>query len=189
MNYEYGKKLTLLGFGLNVLANMLLVLRLFIVSIYTSSDEITYFLAYGQLFSPNSFSILDCTQYISISLAALGFLLMWLVNKDIIDFLSFGATGISALLGLLSSMGIVIPIGRIVFSIILSAFYIVLALRAKNFNIFISLLLVCAFIYQAFSGRFFARYLYGLPIFLIFVWYIGYVICAGICFVEARMED
>ena len=113
-----------------------------------------------------------------------------------IDLLSCGATGIAAFLGLLNSVGIIntgSQFGNIIFSAILSAFYIVLALRAKDFNIFISLLLVCAFIYQVFSGLFFVNFLYaqvGLPFMLIFlVWFIGYAICAGICFVEVKMED
>lgn len=176
MNYENGKKLTLLGFGLNLLVNVLFILSLFV-----------------PLNAMNT--ILSCGQYLSIGVAAFGFLLMWLADKEKIDLLSCGATGIAAFLGLLNSVGIIntgSQFGNIIFSAILSAFYIVLALRAKDFNIFISLFLVCAFIYQVFSGLFFVNFLYaqvGLPFLLIFlVWFIGYAICAGICFVEVKME-
>lgn len=177
MNYENGKKLILLGFGLNLLVNVLFILSLFI-----------------PLNAINT--ILSCGQYLSIGIAAFGFLLMWLADKEMIDLLSCGATGIAAFWGLLNSMGIInagSQLGSIIVSAILSAFYIVLALRAKDSNVFVSLLLVCAFIYQVFSGLFFVNFLYaqvGLPFFLIFlVWFIGYAICAGICFVEVKMED
>ena len=177
MNYENRKKLALLGFGLNLLVNVLFILSLFV-----------------SLNSMNT--ILNCGQYLSIGIAAFGYLLMWLSDKEMIDLLSCGATGIAAFLGLLNSVGIIntgSQFGSIIISAILSAFYIVLALRAKDFNIFISLLLVCAFIYQVFSGLFFVNFLYGqvgLSFSLIFlVWFIGYAICAGICFVEVKMED
>lgn len=177
MNYETGKKFALLGFGLNLLVNVLFILSLFI-----------------PLNAINT--ILNCGQYVSIGVAAFGFLIMWLADKEMIDLLSCGATGIAAFLGLLNSVGIIntgSQFGSILVSAILSAFYIVLALRAKDFNIFVSLLLVCAFIYQVFSGLFFVNFLYaqvGLPFLLTFlVWFVGYAICAGICFVEIKMED
>lgn len=177
MNYENGKKLTLLGFGLNLLVNVL-----FILSLFVSLNAMN--------------TILSCGQYLSIGVAALGFLLMWLTDKEMIDLLSCGATGITAFLGLFNSVGIIntgSQFGSIIVSTMLSVFYIVLAHRAKDFNIFISLFLVCAFIYQVFSELFFVSFLYaqvGLLFMLIFlVWFIGYAICAGICFVEVKMED
>lgn len=177
MNYENGKKLTLLGFGLNLLVNVL-----FILSLFVSLNAMN--------------TILSCGQYLSIGVAALGFLLMWLTDKEMIDLLSCGATGIAAFLGLFNSVGIIntgSQFGSIIVSTILSVFYIVLAHRAKDFNIFISLFLVCAFIYQVFSELFFVSFLYaqvGLLFMLIFlVWFIGYAIYAGICFVEVKMED
>lgn len=160
----------------------LLVNVLFILSLFVSLNAIN--------------TILSCGQYLSIGVATFGFLIMWLADKEMIDLLSCGATGIAAFWGLLNSVGVIntsSQFGSIIVSTILSAFYIVLALRAKDFNIFVSLLLVCAFIYQVFSGLFFVNFLYaqvGLPFFLIFlVWFVGYAICAGICFVEVKMED
>ena len=88
MSYENGRKLTLLGFGLNLLVNILFILSLFI-----SFNAIN--------------TILSCGQYLSIGVAALGFLLMWLADKEMIDLLSCGATGIAAFLGLLNSVGII----------------------------------------------------------------------------------
>lgn len=183
MSYEDGRKLTNLGFGLNLIVNIVFVLDLVVSNVFHLSTNVIN-------------TLLNCGQYLSIGVAALGFLLMWLSDKEMIDLLSCGTTGIAAFLGLLNSVGIINTgnqFGSIIVSAILSAFYIVLALRAKDFNILISLLLVCAFIYQVFSGVFFVNFLYariGLPFFLIFlVWFVGYAVCAGICFVEVKMED
>lgn len=183
MSHENGRKLTLLGFGLNLLVNIVFILDLVVSNIFNLSNNIIN-------------TLLNYGQYLSIGVSALGFLLMWLTNKEMIDLLSCGATGISAFLGLLNSFGIIntgSQFGSIIFSAILSAFYIVLALRAKDFNIFISLLLVCAFIYQVFSGLFFVNFLYaqvGLSFFpVLLIWFIGYAVCAGICFVEAKLEN
>lgn len=183
MSYENGRKLTLLGFGLNLLVNIVFILDLVVSNVFHLSTNFIN-------------TLLNCGQYLSIGVSALGFLLMWLMDKEMINLLSCGATGIAAFLGLLNSFGIIntgSQFGNIIFSTILSAFYIVLALRAKDFNIFISLLLVCAFIYQVFSGIFFVNFLYGrigLPFFLVFlIWFIGYAVCAGICFVEAKLEN
>ena len=182
MSCENGRKLTLLGFGLNLLVNIVFILDLVVSNVFNLSTNVIN-------------TLLNCGQYLSIGVSALGFLLMWLTDKEMINLLSCGATGISAFLGLLNSFGIIntgSQFGNIIFSVILSAFYIVLALRAKDFNIFISMLLMCAFVYQVFSivlvNFLFAKF--GLPFFLIFlVWYIGYVFCAGICFLEVKMED
>lgn len=182
MSYENGKKLTLLGFGLNLLVNVIFVLELFVSNVFYVSTNVMS-------------TLLNCGQYLSIGVAALGFLLMWLMDKEMINLLSCGATGMAAFLGLLDSFRIIntgSQFGGIIMSAILSAFYIVLALRAKDFNIFISMLLMCAFVYQVFSivlvNFLFAKF--GLPFFLIFlVWNIGYVFCAGICFLEVKMED
>lgn len=176
MNYENGKKLVLLGFGMNLFVNVLFILNLFIL---------------------NSFNaILGCCQYLSIGIAALGFLLMWMVNRDVVDFLSCGATGVATLLGLLQSIGIITvysQAGNIVVSGLVSAFYVALALRAVKSNMFITLLLICAFIYQVFSGSFFINFLYakiGIPYLPVFaMWFVGYAVCAGICFLEVKIEN
>lgn len=183
MSCENGRKLTRLGFGLYLIINIVFILDLVASNVIHLSTNVIN-------------TLLNCGQYLSIGVAALGFLVMWLSKKEMIDLLSCGATGVAAFLGLLNSVGIIntgSQVGSIIFSAILSAFFIVLALRAKNFNILISLLLVCAFIYQVFSGIFFVNFLYariGLPFFLIFlVWFVGYAVCAGICYVEAKMEN
>lgn len=183
MSYENGRKLTLLGFGLNLLVNIAFVLDLFVSNIFALSTNVIN-------------TLLNCGQYLSIGAAAVGFLLMWLSEKEMLDLLSCVTTGVSAFFGLLNCLGIIntgSQLGSIIISAILSAFYITLALRAKDFNIIIALLLVCAFIYQVFSGVFFVNFLYarlGLPFFLIFlVWFVGYAICAGLCFIEFKMED
>lgn len=181
MNYESGKKLTLLGFGLNILINCAFILLLVVE-------------AFG-LYMEGLYILLNCGEKLSLGVAALGFLVMWMCEKKMIDLLTFGAIGVAAGLGLLNYFGVFYAesqLGIIIVTAILSAFYVVLALRAKEFNMFIALLLICAFLFSVFSSTIFVTVLYsgiGLPYFLVwFVWYVGYVVCAGLCFVEAHME-
>ena len=182
MNSVSGKKLIVMGFGLNFLINIAFILDLVASNIFAYSTSIIN-------------TLLNCGQYLSIGIAALGFLMMWSASKDMLDLLSCGATGLAALLGLMSSFRMINTgnqIASIIFSAMLSAFYVVLALRARKINIMFSLILICAYIYQVFSGMFFVNFLYGrlqMPFFIIFlIWFVGYAACAGMCFIEVKNE-
>ena len=188
MSCGNGRSLVLLGFALNLLVTVIHFLDIVVLHLsspgsimYIIMNTINLLLDYGQLFS--------------IGIAAFGFLLLWLSDRELIDLLSCGVTGIAALVGLLSGFGF-IRVHSLFVSIIISAisssFYIVLALRAKSFNRLISLLLVCAFIYQC-SNFFIINFLYqqiGFPLFpTLLIRFVGFAICAGICLIEVKMED
>lgn len=173
MNYENGKKLTMLGFGLSLLIS---VAFLVIDVLNLSASVIT--------------TLLKCGQNLFIGTVAVGFLLMWTTEKKPLDLVSSVATGISAILGFLNVLGI-INIGAIVLSALFSAFYIVLAVRAKNFNIALTLLLVCAFIYRLFFGGFMHLLLdWGISgLLFAIILDLGFIVCDGLCLAEVKTED
>lgn len=185
MNSENGKKLTLLGFGLFVFANALFVLDLLLTEVLRI-----------YIFKSNIMNtLLNLTEYVSLGIAALGFLVVWMSERNNFDLLAGGATGLSALVGVLQFFDIIRIEGgfaQIIVSLLCGAFYVVLALRAKERSTILALLLGCAFIFRLFSAQFFIGFLYNraglafLPVFLI--WYIGYTVCAGLCFVEVKNE-
>lgn len=182
MDYQSGKNIATIGFGCNLLVNVAFVIDLIFSNAFSvSTGMVNTLLNYG--------------QYLSIGIAAAGFLIMWMFQRKALDLLSCGIIGLSVLLGLMNCIGLInsgSQMTSIFFSFMLSAFYIVLAIRAKKLNILFSLALLCAFIYQVFSGVFFVNYLYyqiGLPFLLVFViWFLGYTVCSGLCFLEIKIE-
>ncbi len=184
MNKAVAKKIVLIGFGLNLLI------------------RIVYSLAYvaGHFYGSEFYTLFVFGQAFSIGIAAVGFLVMWFISGDMLDFLSCGscgAFGLAAILSLASFFNL-IPlglIGRTIFSLVAFAYYAVLALRAKNFNMILFLMLICAYIYQIFSGEILPLLLNSSPYFRTYsfifipVLYIADPICAGLCFVEAKTEQ
>lgn len=182
MNYENGKKLTMLGFGLSLLISVAFLV-IDVLSLSASVDVLNLSVSVITM-------LLNYGQKLFIGTVAVGFLLMWMTEKKPLDLVSSVATGISAILGFLNVLGI-INIGDIVLSALFSAFYIVLAVRAKNFNIALTLLLVCAFIYRLFFRGFMYLLLdWGISeLLLIIILNLGFVVCDGFCLAEVKTED
>ena len=176
MSYENGKKLVVWGFGLSLLVHLLRLFGLF-------------FPLFGNL--PRVFNVLlSCGINLPIGLAALGYLAMWLFERKTIDLVTGALTGLSALAGLLSSIGL--AFGNLL-SLVVGVYVLVLAVRAKAYNRLLPMLLVCAFLYRTFAGFIFNRFVYAVyvssvsPV-VIMVSYLGYAVCTGLCFIEAKIE-
>ena len=177
MSYGNGKKLVVWGFGLSLLFHLLRLVGLLLPL---------------SLNLPRVFNVLlNCGINLPIGLAALGYLMMWLSGSRTIDLVTGVPTGLSALAGLLSSIGL--AFGNLL-SLLVGVYVLVLAVRAKAYNRLLPLLLVCAFLYRTFSGILFNRFVYAVygssvsPMILM-VWYLGYAVCTALCFIEAKIES
>ena len=176
MSYENGKKLVVLGFGLSLFFHLLRLVGLLL----------PLFLNLPRVFNV----LLSCGINLPIGLAALGYLAMWLFERKTIDLVTGALTGLSALAGLLSSIGL--AFGNLL-SLVVGVYVLVLAVRAKAYNRLLPMLLVCAFLYRTFAGFIFNRFVYavyGSSAFsvVIMVLYLGYAVSTGLCFIEAKIE-
>ena len=182
MNYLFGKRIAFLGFGVVCICNFLYVLMNLLPAFFGFSD----------------IPVNEIINYVSIlayGVTAFGFLIMWVNKKDFIDFITAGAIGLSvaiSILWLVVSINTLTIVGMLI-SIASSAYYLVFAFRAKGINIPLSLALLCAFVYNAFSGVFFINFLYlklGLQVSWVFlIWNIGFLVCSGLCLIERKVED
>ncbi len=177
MNNGLGKKLTILGFGLN----FIVIALGFAISNFLNLYELN--------------NTLSMVLYSSLGIAAAGFLLMWLQGRKPLDLLTGGAIGLAALLGALYYLRVFDtyngPIA-IIYTVITSAFYLVLAIRSKNSAPLLSALLVLAFLYDVFLASFMFRIAFniGIPYFILnIVQYIANIVCAGLCLLQAKTES
>ena len=180
MTYENGKRLAILGFGINL-----------IIEVIYSLLSITSSLLSLNVYTP--FKILSLGTLLSIGVVAFGFFVIWMCTQRTIDLVSFVALGASVFFGLLNWLGIINlysgGILSIIFSVVVSFYFIVLAFRAKQFNTLIFVLLICAFLLNVFSGFVFNRIYNALPYFMALLinnlLYIGF---AALCFIEVKSE-
>lgn len=194
-NYESGKRYTIIGFGGYL--TLSIISLLFSAVWYVLANSIVQNLLIGRL--------LSLATIASLLIAAGGFGIMWLEQRKFIDFVTAGTVGISAVLRIFNSFrpaNLLYFSGKatyasasmlsLLISLLLAIFYIVLSVRAFQFNKIFSLLLVLAFLYTIFSGMlisiFYAKL--GIPLFIVLcVREFGYVVCAALCFLECKQEQ
>lgn len=194
MNAHFGKKLAVCGFVLYALVIAGWALLTILSDLFWLDLRVlNTLLRFGDV----------CT----LALAAAGFGVTWLAERKNIDFLCGGAIGLAALYMLLNYLGVIssitmhlpmylpLTLARVVdfaFTGLSVVYFVVLALRVKNNNMFLSLLLVCAFIYRLLARMVFVNILImqvGLSSTLVLlVWYACDLVCVGLCVVGAKIE-
>ena len=132
---------------------------------------------------------------VGLLIAAIGFGIQWLSNKEFIDLLSAGTLGIAALRMLLITyfrndlVGWLSTVGS-------SLYLFVMAVRAiqinkTSLNKFISFACICAGIYYIFSPHIVIGWAYsliGYQNWLIVIWLTGYVVSTCVCILECLQE-
>ena len=181
MNTQLGKKLTLIGFGGMVVVGCVRLL-------------------FGLLNIAGPLTTLCsiCSSLLFPALAALGFGILWLCTRDLIDLVTGGAIGLSILLSLIQQLfNLKIYAGTasaILCAIIFSLYFLILAFRAKSYAPLLALLLGCAFVYQvAFSWFYgidlFQRLQAHIPAMLLTLGLsLINIACDALCFLQAKTE-
>ena len=193
-NYSNGKKLATLGFAANIVAVVLyyvgvtlryLVYRFFGLPAFEDAliGIIRALLIIGSR-----------GTLIALFGAAVGFGVMWLSEKKALDFLLAGALLITVLADFL--LGRFIPAVSstvyLVITAITAIFYLLLAIRVKDNNPMLAMLLGCAFLFQFVSPiyyNFIVPNFFALPDLIeILIFVVGNIVCAGLCFIAAKQE-
>ncbi len=177
LNYENGKKLTLLGFALVMLCQFSFLVQLI-----------------GRLYFLNV--IFSIGSLLGFCAVVLGFAVMWYDRRETIDLLTGGVVGLSLLFGLIQIIYMYVahmPMNRF-FSILIvlmsSLFFPVLAYRIFRQSPIVAAGLGCAFLFQLLQTPLFNLIARFLPYKIGYVMLLlGGLVCFGLCVVERYAEE
>ncbi len=151
--------------------------------------EIIYLVS---LFVNINSTFLSLFHIVAFCIVALGYFLRFINNRESIDFITTGAVGVNILINILWLTPIYFYSNFMqIFTCVLSStYFLILAIRAKKYNPLLVLLLVCAFAYFSFSNLVVdLLFEINLPYMVILVcWYLGHILCAGLCVIESSYE-
>ncbi len=182
-SYMNGKQLTKIGFGGYLCIRIVSFFLMFVQNIFM-----------GGMFLIGVNKILVCGGYLFMGAAAVGYLIMWMSDRDPLDFLTSGTVGIAAVIAIAQIFGIIQSGGTVssfIWGILGTVFYLAMAIRARKISMIFMLILLCAFLYSLIGTTLLYTLIYrmGLPYLIIWiVQQVGYLACAALCFMEAKNE-
>ncbi|MBE6713392.1 MAG: hypothetical protein E7580_07745 [Ruminococcaceae bacterium] len=138
--YENGKKIASLGF---LLATALIVVQL----------GASFFLVRALGFNPELLSVLSLLSSVSYLLVAGGYFLMWMSRKEFLDFVTAGLAAATVVVPIFMLWILKFPavFYSMLMALIWAALYFSVALRAKNRNSTLALLLCGVAFFQVLS--------------------------------------
>lgn len=157
MYYQLGKKMAIVGFVTEALAYLLFTLNAIFDIIYWLCEDWEFYIDPG--------FVLYSIPHISTALIAVGLLVMWLAQRDRLDFLTGAVLGVSSFFNLvilwLSYNGwyyyylyeyrMLFSAFRFLMQCLSAVIFLYLAFKMRGKNQMFTLLLLCAFAYMAFS--------------------------------------
>lgn len=182
MSYENAKKITLLGLGLRLL-----------ISIFSIFNSLV-FARFGPENYVKAINVISIVSLAAFAIVAVGFLLMWISDRDMIDLLAFGAAALPIVFYFV--LVILLPntvdgtIYSLISSFVYGAIYIVLALKVKDSNTVIALLLVAMFAWSVFLDSLILNLLSNLVATLTtLISYAASVVGAALCFLAVKADE
>ncbi len=186
-NYSNAKKLVSAGFAINLLVvilNSVLTFLGYTIFGYSISGNIGGFYA-------NIFNLTGLISILSLFITAGGYLIMWLCEKSFFDFASTAILAADLLcdLFLIRLLGVSSMLSSYISIILSAALYLLLALRIKNDNPMLRLLLGCAFLFRIVMLLYYILPIGFLPYAIVsLIIGAGNIVCAGLCFIASRQE-
>lgn len=181
-NYENGKRLVTAGFAFSLV----------IVIINVAVNLFGYIIMGGiGGFFANLLSIISIVSLLSVCITAGGFGIMWLINREILDFAAAALLGLNAFcsLFLVRVLGVNYALSNLVTGALSATLYLVLAIRIKDKNRMLFLLLGCAVLFRIVITFYSAFVPSLLPyVFVSLVASAGNIVCAGLCFLASRQD-
>jgi len=182
INYQNGKNFATIGFGLSLLAVMANV----------AIDLFGYIMGGLGSFVVDLWKIVSIVSFLAICLTAGGFGIMWLSKHEMLDLAAAGLLGINLLYGLFyDRMYSFCPyfILNLISCALSAALYLVLALRVKDKNKMLFLLLGCAVLFRI-AVTAYNMFMPGLLpyMFVYLVVSAGNIVCAGLCVLATRQD-
>ena len=181
-NYQNGKRLVTAGFALS----------LAIVILNVALNFFGYIIMGGiGGFFATILSFISMVSLLSVCITAGGYGIMWLSNREILDFAAAALLVLNAFGSLLfvRFLGFNYGISNLVTGALSAALYLVLAIRVKDKNRMLFLLLGCAILFRIVITMYYAFSPSVLPYVLVYlVASAGNIVCAGLCFLASRQD-
>ena len=182
MNYENAKKITLLGLGLRLLISIFSIFNSLVVACFGPENLM------------KAITVINIVNLAAFAIVAVGFLLMWISDRDMIDLLAFGAAALPLVFYFVSAILLPRAAGGTIYSLISSfvyaAIYIALALKVKDSNTVIALLLVAMFAWNVFLDSLILNLLSNLVATLTaLISYAASVVGAALCFLAVKADE
>lgn len=181
-NYQNGKRLVTVGFALSLAIVILNVALNFFGHIIMGGI--------GGFFATIS-SIISMVSLLSVCITAGGYGIMWLSNREILDFAAAALLVLNAFGSLLfvRFLDFNYGISNLITGALSAALYLVLAIRVKDKNRMLFLLLGCAILFRIVITMYYAFLPSVLPYVLVYlVASAGNIVCAGLCFLASRQD-
>lgn len=182
VNYQNGKRLVTAGFALSLAIVILKVALNFFGYIIMGGI--------GGFFATN-LSIISMVSLLSVCITAGGYGIMWLSNREILDFASAALLVLNAFGRLLfvRFLDFNYGISNLITGALSAALYLVLAIRVKDKNKMLFLLFGCAILFRIVITMHYAFLASVLSYVLIYlVASTGNIVCAGLCFLASRQD-
>ena len=177
LNYENGKKLTLLGFAAVMFCQFTYLVQMI-----------------GRLYFLNT--IFSIGILLGLCAVTLGFAVMWYDRREMLDLLTGGTVGVALLIELVQLIYMYtayMPMNRVISFLLLfvsSVFFLALAYRIFQQSPIVAAGLGCAFLFQILQNTLFnliARFLpYKIGYIMLLL---GGLVCYGLCVVERYAEE
>ena len=182
INYQNGKRLVTAGFALSLV----------IVILNVALNFFGYIIMGGiGGFFANISSIISIASLLSICITAGGFGIMWLSNREILDLAAAAFIVLNAVCSLfvVRFLGFNYAISNLIAGALSAALYFVLAIRIKDKNRMLFLLLGCAVLFRIVITMYSAFMPSVLPYMIVYlVASVGNIVCAGLCFLVSRQD-
>lgn len=181
-NYENGKRLVTAGFAFSLV--------IVIINVAVSLFGYIIMGGIGPAFA-NILNILRIVSAISVCITVGGYGIMWLCNRGLLDLVLAGLLVLDMLGSafLIRFLGFHFSVSNFLLGLLSAAFYLVLAIRIKDKNRMLFLLLGCAVLFRVATTLYDFYIPRLLPYVLVYmVAGAGNIVCAGLCFLASKQD-
>ncbi len=182
INYENGKKLVTAGFAFSLLTLVLSI-----------GVEFFGYIVFGGIggFFYNVWEIINFAHRLSVFMTVAGYAIAWLSNREMLDLAAGALLALNAFsdLFLVGILGFHYVISGLISCILTVGLYFVLAIRVKDKNRMLFLLLGCGVLFEIVMTLY-NMFIPGLLPFVLvsLVAAAGNVVCAGLCFLASKQD-